>query len=305
MKFYYILSSEFDYNKLIWDGAGLGYARTMDWDPVEFLDFEDKYDPEGVYIFDARISLNEIKKIPLILNKYNKSIFGFAVVDPGEYHIEDAFSRQAAFCARFSNTFLLLKYHPVALLNFLSFLYPTRSIIIPFAYDKSREENREIRKNKIILSGKISSIYPEREWFEKRMKLPILSFFMNKLKHPGYTDVGEKKQHSLIGSSYINFLSNYRFMFVSPSMYKVELLKYNECAYAGCIPVGFPPDNYPEEIKKLFILPNFSIRGFPKFAMDLIKSDFSTVKTYREYLSATRNKYHLNDKLREFINSLK
>ncbi len=58
------------------------------------------------------------------------------------------------------------------------------------------------------------------------------------LEHPGYPNIGEQLRHNLIFDKFVKFIGGYKYFFVDPSRADLEFLKYTECAYAGCLPVG-------------------------------------------------------------------
>ena len=111
----------------------------------------------------------------------------------------------------------------------------------------------------------------------------------------------KKHSHAHVGKDYIKHLSGFKYMLACPSKFGIELLKYSEMAYAGCIPVGQAPDSYPEHIKDLFL--PLRPEHFKKdlFSIFFRKKRRDIVKSLRAFLHETRNPVTLNKTLEAFI----
>lgn len=108
------------------------------------------------------------------------------------------------------------------------------AIWIPYHYEVNEEltcdfDEYQSRDNIPILTGAIDErIYPTRSMYNKVGKVARIS-------HPGYSGRCWKGN---VGKDYLNKLHDYKFMVVSTSYHDFELLKYVECAEAGCCPIG-------------------------------------------------------------------
>jgi len=307
MTIQYILSAEIEYDKLICADAGPAYAANMGW-AYDTINNIDNYNV-AVLIIDNRLSPPECEKITAYMESHPGIYFGLCVTDPGEYNYYHWYYNFLAASAKYPNTFILAKYHAAGLLKIIQSAYGShRYIALGYPYDKQKEINRDDQKQKLIFTGAVSDVYPERKHFLKRFKRSPLFFLIDVLPHPGYADIGQQRKHNLVGDDFINFLSGYMFMYVSGSRYQVELLKYNECAYAGALPVGLPPETYPDEIKALFFRPVFSVSGIRQFFnyLRFTKAEDARVKieTLRGYLREHNSPAALNERLAIFISAL-
>jgi hypothetical protein len=135
----------------------------------------------------------------------------------------------------------LINYHPVEW-TARFFVRARRSKLVWAPYLYMAENERPIlhgeRKGTFIVSGRINStLYPLRTEIDRLSRFPPLRLVTYRLPHPGYRE----RTHDVVGSSYIDLLSHFRFGAVCSSRCRVELLKYREFAYAGLAPVGDLP----------------------------------------------------------------
>ena len=297
----YLVSAALDYSKLICSDAGPNYAISMKWN-WDYLNKDYRYEDDVVYVIDNRISEEECYYLKEAILS-SKATFVLKIVDPN-YEWGDQYYYQWLFLTlSFSNVYLLSVYEPKELTLVLTKLYPCKLIYLPYPYDSAKEvplKDLAKRKNKIIISGSTHMFYPLRNLIIKKIKrVFVRRIFYSVLKHPGYPDTNEKGNftHSIIGKNYIDFLSKYKVMFVCPARSKIELLKFHECAYAGCLPTGAPPDSFPQEIKDLFVnIDNkkILISTFNFFLKWSEKDHIKRLTAYRAYLQKERNADHLN-----------
>jgi len=170
---------------------------------------------------------------------------------------------------------------------------------VPFAYDPSRELPlaNTARRINICLSGATDPYYyPERaallsavrrhQWTEPDVSI---------LPHPGYPDVGHELKHQITGEAYLQFLARHRFAYVEPGREGLEFMRYSECAYAGCIPVGRFPGSSEPTLASL-ILPLESSNLGPDYQALRTRPrerDVDHVVEYRTRLAAERNPLEL------------
>lgn len=309
MKINYILSDNLDYSLLICDDAGYGYSNSMGWRPVRLN--EVKISANEVFVVDNRLTADEVARLKAIIHEHINTIFLLKVVDPfneHEGHHYYGFLSKMCGCL---NTFLLSVYTPAELTVALADKYKGRFIHLPYPYLVEKEIENKQKANKIIISGSLNEqIYPYRYAIWKKVTRSWLRlFFFDILKHPGYAEMSASKKHShsIIGETFVEYLSQYKYMLLCPSRTGVEFLKYNECAYAGCMPVGEPPLSYPGEIRKLFLPLN--VADLTCDTLTIIKNgyDATIIAGLRQFLRETRNPDKLNNVLENLIleNSLR
>lgn len=287
---------------MICNDAGPGYASSMGWES-EFLSASIHLGNEIIYVVDNRISESECQLVEALIIRFPKVFFLLKVVDP--YYENTSchfFYYFLAKSSRFSNAYLYSVYEPKELVKFISELYNDRIIYIPYPYDEALEislSNVKDRKKQVLITGAVNRfIYPYRAAVWKSSRRLLTRFLFPQLNHPGYPELDNSEfKHQIIGSRYIEYLSNYRYMLVCPTRASIELLKFQDCAYAGCLPVGIAPDSFPPEIKSL-ILPMDAEQPIKSFIC-IVKGwsqeqHIGILRKYRLYFRNTRSKGSLN-----------
>ncbi|HEY9662245.1 MAG TPA: hypothetical protein V6C65_27635, partial [Allocoleopsis sp.] len=146
---------------------------------------------------------------------------------------------------------------------------------------------------------------PERQAFITAIRRnPLLWGKVHHLKHPGYPDTGQPQHHAIIGSHYIRFLSQFRWMFISPSRCCLEFLKYSECANARCVPIGQPPKSFSDRLRQSFMRLNFeqlhrSLRRLFSMPLDELQA---MADQYHQAMVEERNPVLLNAQLDAWVN---
>jgi hypothetical protein len=288
----YIISSKINYTKLICDDAGPSYAKNFGWESVPISQWDTD---DNVVIVDNRITSEECDHLKKIIDSKSECKFVFKIVDPlydsaiwTNWYYD--FLRQIA---KNEKVAFLSVYQPAEWVSDLAkYVGGDRVYVLPYPYIKSKEiSGLELsnRRNKIILTGaRHKDIYPLRERMWKARKLsPVFRFICDGLEHPGYSDLGDNVSTGVIGKNYINLISNYRWMFLCPSRVQIELMKYLECAYAGCAPVGGIPYGLPKEAKDAFVQFPSGLGWTIKLA-HLISSEDSERRSYL-YRTVMRN----------------
>ena len=307
--FIYIISDEFDYNKVISAAAGYRYAEDMGFAYDTLSNINQHLDQ--IIIVDNRLTKKDCTLIRTVVEDNKETNFMFKIVDPHEVTIGH-YLKMLFELADYPNVKYLSTYTFAGNTKKLfSKVGPKRMVHIPYAFNPNKivDNSFSKRKNKIILSGaKFKNLYPLR----RRMMKGIFRFFSIRLRlytdvlpHPGYPDIGDQKKHNLIGTKYLEFLSSYKFMLVTTSIYDSEFLKFNECAYAGCVPVGVASSCLPEEAKKNMFHINVDgnigrqVKKIVTSKMDLDKM----ATKYRESMLKNRNKETLHKMLFNFISN--
>jgi hypothetical protein len=102
--------------------------------------------------------------------------------------------------------------------------------------------SRRIRR--IAVSGnQRPDLYPLRCQVQRASKFSLSRFACrtDRLMHPGYPEKHGPPAHRIMGTDYLRWLSRYTAAFTDSSIYRIELLKYREIAYAGFAPIGDLP----------------------------------------------------------------
>lgn len=295
--FFYVISSDFDYSKRMYNGdSGKEYADSLDIETITWKECQRNQDCD-ILFFDSRLSQNELLQISLYINDNKNKIFLMAITDPYfEQEKDSPYIKFLYLLKNNSNVGIVSKYQPEEITQELYILYgKNRFLTLNYVYDPKEELtiNYKNKKNKILLSGSLNfKLYPERNLLHKFSRVFPLNMFVDILQHPGYPDVGQKLNHDIIGENYINFISSYRFMFVTPSRCKLEFLKYRESGYAGTIILGLTPKTFPANLSKsmIEINPFFPFLGILKALLMSQKKYLSKINSFREVFLKERKK---------------
>jgi len=176
-------------------------------------------------------------------------------------------------------------------------------IVIPYHYDETQEVNlvptyfKSRQKNAIFSGANDENVYPFRDYFYSH-PVEALSTGIEFLKHPGYSGSHwhDKDIHMY---DFVRELSNHMLMLVSNDIDDFELLKYIECAEAGCYPISkFPKFYIEDQIMKGFFesvhsrFPSDIIKKMKQIMAPEFNNDylFQGAVLYRNYIKDTHNK---------------
>jgi len=298
----YILSSHFDYSKMICDDAGPGYALRMGWKAHRLSHIESR--GPGPIVIDNRLTPNEFPIVRALVEAMSGSPIFLKIVDVRLDTIYQDYYRFVLALIRHPNVFLVGPYekiHFTALAEEIAGrpLYTT----VPYAYATEREVPAGgHRCARLFFSGALHPlIYPDRWRLHRRLQfIPLARLLFRRLGHPGYADIGQRPRHSVVGNLYLQHAASCLAMWVDGGSDKVELLKFSECAYAGCAPVGVPASSLPPEASRCVLpLPH----GFEFSALlKLLRSpaDLTTrAVAYRQAMRSARSQERCNSILRE------
>lgn len=305
-----LLSEQFDYAKMICADAGPGYAASLGW-PHDGLSRWALY-PEHTLIVDNRLTSAEAEAFEVLLHagQIRQQVM-LTVGDPyyevcrGHWYCDFLFR-----CAHLPSVYYLSKYIPAETVRDLDEASGRQKLLaLPYPYLASREVEcpPASRSRQLLLSGCTGeTLYPSRHRLMMHRRFnPFLRQLVPVLWHPGYPDQGEALTHDLIGAKYIAHLSRCRFMFLCGSRCSLEFLKYGECAYAGCVPVGYAPLSFPEDLQRQ-VLP-LDFRHLTWSVLRLVAMSRSEAERraqhYREGLRRERSPDVLNRRLTAFLAS--
>ena len=92
-------------------------------------------------------------------------------------------------------------------------------------------------------------------------------------------------------------------MFLCPSRCNLEFMKYRECAYAGCVPVGKLPYPLTSQAPIVKWDTTKNIQLFIKALFESRNDILEISKKYREFFKKNRNPELLNRQLIDFLKS--
>jgi hypothetical protein len=307
-KIVYIVSSSLDYSKLICADAGPEYASNLGW-KYDSVDHATSYLNNGcIIIIDTRLDEEEYNMFYKLICENPDTEFIATVTDPYyEECIDKPLYKFLFKTTTCNNVRYLTQYQPTEIIKFLQDIKGDNSMFVlnyPYLKEKEVEQPFSERKNKIIFSGSISSsLYPERYQFWRSYTRSIWRLKIDTLKHPGYPGSGQHFAHSLVKNNYVSHLSKYQFMYLGASRCNLEFMKYSECAYAGCIPVGYFPGTFNEKLKK-YVIPidnnNLSKSLIKLFSIPQ-KELVEIAAGYRKEFSMLRDPNLLNEKFYTFL----
>ena len=296
----YLLSEKFAYETTIHADAGPAYARRQGWTAAPLAKFREAV-PHGPTLIDNRVTVEEAADISRQLPALARHPVYIKVVDPYWEHIRDPYYQWLLSITKFPNVCFIGPYHATGLTALICKLSrPDAYVHLPYAYETEKELPLDTggRSKFLVFSGAAHpDFYPERSamlhalhrhWWASRR--------VNVLPHPGYPDAGQVVRHSLTGDRFLDFLAVHRFMYLEPSRDSLEFLKYSECAYAGCLPVGRAPDAFPAELRELILpLESTNLRqDLHRLSVMPHSACVDAARTYREQLKRHRDPRALN-----------
>lgn len=256
-----VLSGECDYGRLLVPDCGPFYSNALGIESVVIGKAD--WSAGTVWIIDTRLSEEEIVTVADAIRQNPATRFLVYVVDP--YWENAAKTAQLHFAFRSAaipNVGYLSPYQPEEVVDFLADGALSRKAFFtsPYAYNRENEVDFERtwmgRRRGMALAGIPNpTVYPYRS-FIHRKRLYDLRLWrkVGMLRHPGYPDLGMTLSHDRVGPSFIEWLAAYESCYLCPSRCHLEFLKYRECAYAGCCPVGAAPGTMSPELAGLIVL---------------------------------------------------
>jgi hypothetical protein len=255
-----VLSGECDYERLLVPDCGPFYSRALGMESVAIN--EATWSPATAWIIDTRLTKEEVSVVTAAIRANPSTRFLIYVVDPYWETAEKTNQLHFAFrCAAFPNVGYLSPYQSEEVVGFLADAGSARKafFVSPYAYNRENEvdfdETWTRRKRGIALAGiPNQSIYPYRSFLHRKRPRDVrLWGKVGVLQHPGYPDLGMSLSHDKVGESFVQWLAGYESCYLCPSRCRLEFIKYRECAYAGCCPVGAAPGTMTGELSDLIV----------------------------------------------------
>lgn len=245
LKIGYLLSSQFPYHLLVSPDAGPAIAEEYSWWLTSITEIADEAF-DAVVVDNRHHGFSELRRLWSSIIKQPKIHFILRVNDPYFFHRNDLWYKFCDALIDAPNIHLLSPYQSTGIVSqWLSCASKSRFIYAPFTYEVAQELkcSHTDRLRRMAVSGnQRRDLYPLRFWIQRASKFGFARTLLctERLDHPGYPEK-VPALHTITGSHYIKWLSNHRAAFTDSSIYRVELLKYREIAYAGCAPVGDLP----------------------------------------------------------------
>lgn len=313
MEVRFVVSHAHDHQKKICRDTGPRYAESLGLAWVDIT----SVDPAGcdALIIDNDLSDAEVGLARRLIDRESVPVL-LKMVDP-YWGRENRAPTQRPYirlveeaCSR-ANVGILSVYEPREWLADLVSRQRPRCVVLPYPYLVDQElpldaENFSARRDRAILTGRIS-----RRRYPLRAQLALRRMFswryrknIEVLRHPGYPDIGHTLQHSILFDNFVRFLAGYRYCYLCPSRADLEFLKYTECAYAGCVPVGVAASSIAREAHECFLDETSfleSLRREP--ASTRHREHFERAQLYRQIMRASRQPENLRERLIEFVHA--
>jgi hypothetical protein len=265
-------------------------------------------------LIDNNLTAGEVGIVQEVIERQQAPVL-LKVVDP--YWVRGNYGRhKSAYAAlvethcRMTNVAILSPYQPSEWLKMVAEKFNPKLLVLPYPYVAEAEQPLELtsfsaRLDRALLSGALSGRkYPRRaRVYRLRYLLPRYRRNFDLLEHPGYPNLGEARRHNLIFDDFVKFISGYKYFFVDPSRADLEFLKYTECAYAGCLPVGTPAASLPAAAQQLVLETSRFLRSMRQPAASRNRGHFEAALAYRAIMSKSRNSGEIRARLESFVQS--
>jgi hypothetical protein len=312
----YVNSSKFDYSLAINPDCGPEYAGDLGL-PHVTLDSCDWSLHETLYVIDPRLTPQELAFVEARVQANQRICLAIRFVDPYFPDLQSwekgggAGLRTALRLSSRRNTGIISAYWPSEMVECLRETYgEDRLHVSPYPYNTAKEVDvpHVDRKKQVLISGSNSTgFYPLRTFARRKRRLSWKWRGLSaELPHPGYPDLTGKPPNGLVGRAYLEYLARFEMLLVCPGRSMLEFMKYRECAYANCCPVGQAPREFPLELAAL-VLP-FSWVDFNEATRAIQRIDVSELRLraadYRAGLRRLRSPEVLRQELFHWANRL-
>ncbi len=309
MRIVYFISSNFQYEKVIYPGVGPRFAQSFGWPIKPISSIRDVTCDAG--LIDGRLTEEDFGQIDAFLAASPKRAFPifFRLSDPEMPTDDHEWNSYVLHKKDLPGVHYFSIYDPEGqVLDFVRSLKRSRVVHLPYPFDVSMQIDRDFarRKRRVFLSGaQFPELYPFRYCLHRKRRWnPLVRLAVSELQHPGYPDIAQPQKHAVIHERYIDHAAGFTHFFLCPSRYRVELMKYVECGYAGCVPIGEPPNSLKDHVRHCFL--SYSGR-----TVELLKATASSRREmtemaaeYRRIMRAIRDPSKLNASLEDQIRAI-
>lgn len=302
----YLLSGAFDYQRLICTDAGPGYASDLGLTAKRWTG--EALDPGTTWIVDPWMSEEELAVLERQAEERPDLRLVYRIIDSyPETELAKPIIPAALRQAARAQTRVLFAYVPRELTLLVQQAFRgDRSFVSPYPYVAAEEQAAGgPRQRKVLISGSPNpTLYPLRRFVRhKRGRSLAWRRLSEDLQHPGYDRSKPTRQNGRIGADYLAHLTGFAMMFVCGGRNRHEFLKFRECAYAGCCPVGEAPLGFPATATEA-LLP-ITLRSWKQDLARLraIGAEELTQRAtaYRRALSAERQPQRLLGELQSWL----
>lgn len=297
----FIVSDQFDYTQGAGADAGPRYAESLGlaWSGASSL--QDSDDSTHLVI-DHTLSASEIETVRTTIEQQSVPVL-LRIADPcwsraTRPPTQSAFVKLVEdYCER-PNVGLLSMHEPREWLEELLVQKRPKLLVLPYPYSPDAEQPLKVgqfgtRRDKAILAGpRTRRKYPERAKLYWRRFLS-----MRYRKHFDVLDPPETAQNGDL----VRALAGYKYCFLDPSRADLEIMKFTECAYAGCVPLGIPASSLPREARELFLDVKTYLYAMRAHSEDRRNRDhFERARAYRQLMATCRRPQDLREELVRF-----
>jgi hypothetical protein len=301
-----VLSDVCDHSKILVPDSGPDYGEAMGFEMVQLKEAD--WNPARLWMIDLRLVEEEFAVVEAAMRKNPGTTFLLRMVDP---YWESAIDK--------INTTIVFRHITTPNVGYVSGYQPEEAtallaeackaqgklFICPNAYDKRRElpldESWFRRKRKIALAGaQDPKLYIYRAFFRRKLRSDFHWWGkVATLPHPGYADIGQKSRHSIKGDDFIAWMARHQMCFLCPGRCGFEFLKYRECAYAGCAPVGAVPKTMSADTARQIVPLDWADYARKRDALLKLPVEdlYARAKAYREGFARDRDPIELREKL--------
>jgi hypothetical protein len=293
---------------------GSAYARALLLPCSGVSSLRERASGREAVIIDDNLTEDEARLVQKFVERQESPVL-LKVVDP--YWVRGNHGRRKSTYSalieshcRLPNVAILCPYEPSEWLKMVVEKFQPKVLVLPYPYVAQAErpldfEGFSARRDRAILTGALSARkYPRRAMvYRLRYLLPGYRRNFDLLPHPGYPNLGEPLRHNLIFDDFVKFISGYKYFFVDPSRADLEFLKYTECAYAGCVPVGQPAASLPAAARQLVMETSRFLKSMKQPAAARDPVHFEAALAYRAIMSKSRKSEELRLRLETFVQS--
>lgn len=297
---------------LICRDAGPAYAKSLRLPCAGVNSLRERASGRGAVIVDNTLADGEAAIVREFIERQEAPVL-LKVVDPywvrgnrGKHKTAYAALVETHGCL--ANVAILSPYEPSEWLKMVVEKFNPKLLVLPYPYLAEAEQPLEFtsfsaRLDRAILTGALSGRkYPRRARVQRlRYLLPGYRRNFDRLVHPGYPNLGEALRHNLIFDGFVKFISGYKYFFVDPSRANLEFLKYTECAYAGCMPVGAPAASLPAAAQQLVMETSRFLASAREPTASRNRDHFAAALAYRAVISRSRDSEEIRARLESFV----
>ncbi len=301
-----VLSDGCDHSKILVPDSGPDYGEAMGFEMVQLKDAD--WNASRLWMIDLRLVEEEFAVVERAIKQHPATTFLLRMVDP---YWESAIDK--------INTTIVFRHITTPNVGYVSGYQPEEAtallaeackaqdklFVCPNAYDKRREvpldESWFRRERKIAFAGAQNpKLYIYRAFFRRKMKWDLRWWSrVATLPHPGYADIGQTATHSITGDDFVAWMARHQMCFLCPGRCSFEFLKYRECAYAGCTPVGGAPKTMSAQVAHQIVPLDWHDYRAKRDALLSMRPEklYDRAIAYREGFARDRDPALLRDKL--------